>query len=179
MRHYSILIILIGLTLACKTEKSKSDNINIEEPIEIVKEKPDSVVEQEIQLTLTSEASYGYIKDMELRQGQKLIKVDFIQFYDGDRAVQEAVKRGHAEYDIEDNGDTTYFVYNDYYIVNDNPKLRLFVINDSTEINLIEHYGVKINFDSIQVSMNSLKYVPFYLETKNGVLSLLNEIYTP
>lgn len=116
---------------------------------------------------------------MELTQGQKLIQVDFIQFYDGDRAVQEAVKRGDAEYDIEESGDTTYFVYNDYYIANDNPKLRLFAINDSTEMNLIEHYGVTVNFDSIQVSMNSLEYVPFYLETKNGIVITLNEIYTP
>jgi hypothetical protein len=179
IKHYSILIILFGLTLACKTEKSKSDNLDNEEPIEIAKEKSDCLAETEIQLALSSEASYGYIKDMELRQGQKLIHVDFIQFYDGDRAVQEAVKRGDAEYDIEENGDTTYFVYNDYYIANDNPKLRLFAINDSTEINLIEHYGVKVNFDSILVSMNSLKYVPFYLETKNGIVTTLNEIYTP
>ena len=87
-----------------------------------------------IEVTMESDSSYCYIKDALIINNRTFLKVDFIQFFTFDRALEEALKRGDADYNIEENGDTTYLVYNDYYIANDNPEIRTFELTASTNI---------------------------------------------
>lgn len=184
-------IAFIGLFFSCSTDSQKE---NSKQEIQIESENGDSTSQKaelsdttnlqensdEIKLTTTSDSSYCYIKDVINQNNRTYVKVDFIQFFMFDKAIEEAKKRGDAEYDIEENGDTTYFVYNDYYIANDNQKLRIFRLTDSTEIEFLEVLGdTAISFKQTDKVMERVEFSPFVIKTIDGKATDLKEIYTP
>ena len=186
-----IYIAFIGLFFSCSTDSQKE---NSKQETQFESENGDTTSQKveltdttdlqenadEIKLTMTSDSSYCYIKDVINQNNRTYLKVDFIQFFRFDKAIEEAKKRGDAEYDIEENGDTTYFVYNDYYIANDNPKLRTFKLTDSTKIEFLEVLGdTGIDFKNTDKAINRVEFSPFIIETEHGRILSLKEIYTP
>ena len=140
-----------------------------------------SVDSDEIMLTKSTDSSYCFIKDVIVKKNKTYIKVDFIQFYRDERAVAEAKKRGAAEYDIDEKGDTTYFVYNDYFIVNNNPKLRTFILTDDSKIEFIEWLDAPIPNPKMitNKTLKRLKLSPYLIKTENGQIKELKEIFIP
>ncbi|MFT5581496.1 MAG: hypothetical protein ACI9G9_000747 [Psychromonas sp.] len=190
LRHI-IYIAFIGLFFSCSTDSqrensnketlSESDNggstsqtVELSDATEL-EDKSD-----EIKLTKTSDSSYCLIKEVFNQNNGTYLKVDFIQFYTFEQAIEEAKKRLDAEYDIEENGDTTYFVYNDYYIANDNPKLRTFRLTDLTKIEFLEVLGdTATNFKNAKKAMKRVEFSPFIIVSEVGKITRLKEIYTP
>ncbi|GAA0720366.1 hypothetical protein GCM10009430_20460 [Aquimarina litoralis] len=75
-----------------------------------------------------------YVKRVFRNNGVIFIEADFIEFYKGKKAVQKAKENNDAEYDIDKNGDTLYFLYKNYYVSNLNAKLRRLELNDKVRI---------------------------------------------
>jgi len=184
-------IVFTGLFYSCSPEIQEK-NLNpikqvqsIEDTSKIERTTPLSATNtqenrNEIILTMTSDSSYCYIEDVINHDNFTYLKVDFIQFLMDDKAIEEAKKHGEAAYDIEENGDTTFYVNNDYYIVNDNPKLRLFMLTDSTDIEFHELFGETVtDFKNSEEAMNRVRFSPFIIVTKDGTVTDLHEIFVP
>src|SRR5882757_10067776 len=74
--------------------------------------------------TASAAGQYCYIKKVYARSDAMYIDADYIQFLMDDDAVKAAKKHGEAQMDIGQKGDTSWYVPDDYYILNDNPKIR-------------------------------------------------------
>ncbi|GIV45409.1 MAG: hypothetical protein KatS3mg036_0227 [Ignavibacterium sp.] len=61
---------------------------------------------------------FCYIKRLYETDSANFIEVDLVNLLTGDSAIAEAKKFGDAEYEINENGDTLWFLPNDYYIMN-------------------------------------------------------------
>lgn len=83
---------------------------------------------------LKYERRYCYVKRVFESNETVFAEVDFIEFYKGRRAVQEAKKMGEAEYDIDKKGDTLYFLYNNYYISNQNSKTIILELDNKARV---------------------------------------------
>lgn len=70
-----------------------------------------------------AKGQYCYIDKVYTKGDTSYIEADYVQFLMGKEAVAAARKRGDAE-PIVTNGDTTYSLPTDYYILNENKKLR-------------------------------------------------------
>lgn len=79
---------------------------------------------------------YYYINNIDKIDSIYYIDVDFIEVLTGDSAVIVAKKHGQAEYEISEQGDTTWFVPNDYFVLNEK--------SDSVKIPLDENCKIVI-----------------------------------
>jgi hypothetical protein len=70
---------------------------------------------------------FGYIKAVELETSPATLEFDLAYLLKGDEANQEAAKRGYPTP-----------VDNDYFIVNDNPRLRTLPLAESVKIRLLD-----------------------------------------
>ncbi|MEO5776758.1 MAG: hypothetical protein ABIQ27_07630 [Flavobacterium sp.] len=66
------------------------------------------------------------------KDNKTFIKSDFVQYLTGDRAIEAAKKSGEADFIIK-NGKKVYAVPNDYFIVNENKKIRTFELDKKVE----------------------------------------------
>lgn len=176
MKFLLNIILLLLLSSCSNTEKNNKTTRKLSKNKVIVKDS----ISKTSSFTLTSDSSYCYITDIIINNDEVLLEVDFIQFFTFDEALIEAKKRGKAEYNIDEKGDTTFMVYNDYFITNDSPKLRYFKITDSTKIKYIKEFG-EVPFYETQLNkyLKRVAYSPFNIKTKNGLIKSLEEIYIP
>ncbi|MCX8106317.1 MAG: hypothetical protein N3D80_10655 [Ignavibacterium album] len=65
------------------------------------------------------ETNHYYINSIYEIDSIYFLNVDFIEVLTGDSAIVIAKNRGQAEYEISEQGDTTWFVANDYFIFNE------------------------------------------------------------
>ncbi len=68
------------------------------------------------------------------KDGTVFIETDYIEYFEGKEAVKRAKENDEAEYDIDKNGDTLYFLYNNYYVHNKNPLIRILELDDKVRI---------------------------------------------
>ncbi|SEK55777.1 hypothetical protein SAMN04487910_0814 [Aquimarina amphilecti] len=83
---------------------------------------------------LKFQKQHCYVKNVFRTNGVIFIEADFIEYYKGRKAVKKAKENNDAEYDIDKNGDTLYFLYDNYYVSNTNTKLRRLELNDKVRI---------------------------------------------
>ncbi len=137
--------------------------------------------EEQSGIQITNESGsmkYCYIVELKEEKGERYLVADFVQFLYGDKAVEVAKKRGFAEFDIEENGDTVYSVTNNYVILNDNPKLRTFRLPENTYIRVIDfskESRVRENVSPSKISTDGLYTITY----TNGVLDSIWEEYLP
>lgn len=62
---------------------------------------------------------YCYLYNIKKIDSIYFLNVDFIKVLTGDSAIIVAKKHGQAEYEISEQGDTTWFVPNDYLVLNE------------------------------------------------------------
>lgn len=67
------------------------------------------------------------------RDGAIWIDADYVQFLMGDAAIAAARKKGAADMDIDKKGDTVWSVPDDYFILNENKKIRSLKLADDME----------------------------------------------
>ncbi len=98
------------------------------------------------------------------------VEVDFIEYYYGKRAVMKAKEFGEAEYDIDKNGDTLYFLYKNYYINNQNPSTRVLEVDDRAQVRIDNINQISKGFP-LKAFQKIITDKPILiLETNNGVV---------
>jgi len=88
------------------------------------------------QSKLDFERRYCYVDRVFERNEAIFAEVDFIEYYQGKKAVMKAKEYGDAEYDIDKNGDTLYFLYKNYYINNINSNTKILEIDDRAQVRI-------------------------------------------
>ncbi|QIX60478.1 hypothetical protein HER32_04460 [Hymenobacter sp. BT18] len=129
--------------------------------------------------------NHGYLRRVYQQKGQYYATVDYIQFLTGEAAVAAARRKGDAAEDVSQDGDTTYSVFNDYYIINDSPRLRTVRLSPTATITLwrsaetgLEEYPAT-PAQLQEKDAQALGLSPFIIETRQGLAVSLSQQYVP
>jgi hypothetical protein len=110
--------------------------------------------------------------------GPVTVRFDLAYFYTGERAEQEAAERGDE-------------VANDYYIVNDNPRLRTLPLADDVEVKYVlasqccelQPWDIDPWLEAIGLSTNPSDYpgrnVPWWFTVEGGQITRIEQQYLP
>jgi len=109
------------------------------------------------------EGQYCFIEKVYEKEGTAFIDADFIQFLMGKAAVAAARKRGDAE-PVVTNGDTTWSVPNDYYILNENRKIRTLALKPGFLLTTVSQPAEK--------EMSGVEYLKKYAKDGLFILTL-------
>ena len=75
------------------------------------------------QSTVTAKETV-YITEIKTNGKAPVISVDYVQMLTGKPAINAAKLAGEAEYEVNSKADTTWYVPNDFYLVNKNKAIR-------------------------------------------------------
>ncbi|WBA43656.1 hypothetical protein [Hymenobacter canadensis] len=175
-----LLLAPVLLLAACTSTDRESSGQSMAETI------PDDLKSEQSTTEAVGETgrSHAYIRRFYQQNGQYYVDVDYVQFLSGEAAVAAARRKGDAAVDVV-KGDTVYSVFNDYYIVNDNPKLRTFPLAAAATFTLwrsSENGLERVPATPAKLQANvprTLTLSPFIIETKQGVAVRLDEQYVP
>jgi hypothetical protein len=135
-----------------------------------------------------------YITDIFSKAGDNFIKIWPIKFLWGLDAITEAKKDGVADFDIDTvSNDTTWWVPNDYHIVNRDTSELKFIISDKVKVSICENGAVlkKITLKELQINPSYYKdihmqgktediyYSPYFITIENGKVTIIQETYIP
>jgi hypothetical protein len=121
---------------------------------------------------------FVYVKSALRRDdGSTTVRFDLAYFYRGDRALEEAAERGDE-------------VLNDYYIVNDNPKLRTLPLADDVKVKYIpESLCCELQQGNIDAWLEAVletnptdypgKNVPWWFTVEGGEITRIGQQYLP
>lgn len=99
------------------------------------------------------ETNHYYINSIYEIDSTYFLNVDFIEVLTGDSAIIVAKKHGQAEYEISEQGDTTWFVANDYFILNETSDSVKIPIDENCKI-IIYISDETTNFQPNEKSIN-------------------------
>lgn len=125
---------------------------------------------------------YVFITNIVQRKDINYIDADYIQYLTGDEAVEAAKKAHQADTFQTEDGKTHIDVPNDYFIVNENNKIRRLILAKDCVFELI------INPDRTHpITNNSLESIkkiykdsPFILTFNDkGLISKIKEVFLP
>ncbi|GAA4278849.1 hypothetical protein [Aquimarina mytili] len=122
---------------------------------------------------------YCYIKRAFKSNDVIFVEVDFIEYYYGKRAVKKAKEFGDAEYDLDKNGDTLYFLYKNYYINNQNPSTRILEIDDRAQVRVESINQISKGFPLKAFQKIITNKPVLILETNNGVVYKITQQKLP
>jgi len=128
--------------------------------------------------------SHGYVRRFYQKNGQYFVDVDYIQFLSGEAAVAAARRKGDAQEEVV-KGDTVYSVFNDYYIVNDDPEVRTLRLDTEATFTFWRsgENGLKrvpASPAKVQTDVPKVLFLsPFIIETQQGVAIRIAEQYVP
>ena len=125
------------------------------------------------------ERQFTFIKKVSTSGSKKTIVADYAQLLTGDAAAAAATAHGDESPPP-----------NDYYIVNDNPKLRTLSVLADAEVKLTTKsdgttagpngYPVSLaEFASLFNSTPAIRSSPYYVTLTDGKVSLISEMYVP
>jgi len=171
---YRIYIYFLLISLfSCNTKEKKENDFDKKE----LTKKNEKILTKE-----KFEKKYCFVKDIYEQNGKYFIKADYIDFLFGSEAVERAKENGEADFDISESGDTIYFVYDDYYVSNQNPKIRTLEINKNALIEILdfsttENYRKLTNILEFKNEIENDRIM--ILRIKNGIVIKMKEQYTP
>jgi hypothetical protein len=128
--------------------------------------------------------NHGYVRRFYQKNGQYYVDVDYVQFLNGEAAVAAARRKGDAQEEVV-QGDTVYSVFNDYYIVNDNPQVRTLQLDSEATFtfwrsgeNGLERFPASPA--KVEAKVPKILFLsPFVIETQQGIVTSLAEQYVP
>ena len=125
---------------------------------------------------------FCYIKKFYQEGNTQYIDADYIQFLFGEKAVAAARKHDDAEMEVK-NGDTSYYVLNDYYVLNENTRLRKLALSPDVSCYTISWGGPsvlleKTSLTKLQSNYNAGNYYILILD-KQHVVTSIKEQYVP
>jgi hypothetical protein len=178
MKHFFLSLCLLALA-ACSSERESAGRK--------VTEVVPRAVRGEVSTTETvgeTGRNHGYVRRFYQEQGQYYLTVDYIQFLHGEAALAAARRKGDAIAEVQ-NGDTVYSVFNDYYIINDNPQLRTLRLADEATFTFwrsgetgLEQYSAS-PAEVLARNADALRLSPFIVETRQGLVTSATEQYVP
>ena len=83
------------------------------------------------------ENNYSLVINIYNENNKHFIDADYIQYFTGKKAIEEAKKRNEADKFII-NGQTVYSVPNDFYIVNENDKIRKLEVSNDVKLDYLK-----------------------------------------
>ncbi|WP_103068431.1 hypothetical protein [Aquimarina sediminis] len=128
---------------------------------------------------LKFERQYCYINKVYQSNDVVFIEADYIQYYQGKKAVRKAKEYGNAEYDIDKKGDTLYFLYNNYYIHNQSSRLRVLELDDKAKVRIGNINQISYGFP-LKAFQKVISDKPvLVLEINNGIVYKITEQKLP
>ncbi|MDD5448502.1 MAG: hypothetical protein PHO53_04985 [Actinomycetota bacterium] len=131
------------------------------------------------------EKAVGYIKAVYEKDGKRYLDIDYVQLFFGDEAIKAMIEDGKCPPDA----DPSYYVPNDWYVRNQNPKIRTFEIakdalittttrldGSSTEGRIISYKELKQLFALYPWLSTS---APFHIQATDGRITILAEQFIP
>ena len=129
--------------------------------------------------TNTEGLQVAFITAINTKGNDIVIEADFVQMLTGKAAVTAAKKKGEAEYDINKKKDTVWYVPNDYFILNENNKLRKLPVTNSVEIYFVNEGTSAVSKSNIAKLKKTYTAKLFKLTIFKGSVIKIAEIYTP
>ncbi|WP_300596760.1 hypothetical protein [Niabella sp.] len=120
-----------------------------------------------------------WINQVAVQNKVNVLVVDYVTMLTGSRAVKAAREAGDAEFEDKHNGDTTWYVPNDFYIENKSRKLRTLPVADSCAIQLIRVGGTRLYKSDLAQLKKGYAGNLYRLEIVLGKIVKLTEVYTP
>lgn len=120
-----------------------------------------------------------FITDVNSVNRVTVISVDYLEMLTGKAAVRAARKNGEAEFDINAKGDSTWYVPNDYYVVNNNKTIRKFELSRNADILIIKENGSTLTKSTIKLLKNNYKDQLFTINLNDKKIVQIKQIYTP
>ena len=118
-----------------------------------------------------------YIKKAFRQDGVVFVEVDFIEYYEGRKAVQKAKEFNKVEYDINKEGDTVYFLYDDYYIHNPRKMMDRLELSQNAKLANVNQISSGFPLKALQQLIKDNPVM--LLETYNGVVFRIREQKIP
>lgn len=150
---------------------SPSDNIE-----NVKKEEEDG---KEGKSKLKFERKYCYINKVYKSNNVVFIEADIIEYYQGRKAVKKAKELGKAEYDLDKNGDTLYFLYNNYYIHNQSSKSKILELDDKARVKIENINQISSGFPLKALQKVIADRPVLILEINNGIVYKITEQKLP
>lgn len=124
---------------------------------------------------------YAFITNIIERPDSTYLDADYIQYLTGDSAVAAAAKKGDLDTTQNADGTVSTDVVNDYYILNDNKRVRRIPIATDCRYDLLLSMDrvVKINENSLESLKKIYKETPFLLTIENGEIIEVKEVFIP
>lgn len=175
--HLTLIVVLI--ICSCNSSESNKESKISEGELNtsLIGESTNS-----IPIDLISESRYAYIKEVVESNSSLYIKVDYVDFLTGKKAM-EAEWRDKAYF--VDGTDTISNITDSYYISNINPKIRTFKMDKSAKIeNIIDSDGPHKMYPSKLLNLEQLKkYMDvntlLYFHIKEDIIKSIDERFLP
>jgi len=107
------------------------------------------------------------------------IEVDMIEYYEGKEAVEKAKEYGDAEFDIDKNGDSLFFLYNKHYIKNDTTKTIILELDEKVKVKT-DYINQISNGFSLKALQNIIPNHPILrIKLKDGIVYAITEQNLP
>lgn len=125
------------------------------------------------------EKSMAYVKNLQVKNGELIVSVDYVQWFFGGAAVK-AYRQDHP-LEKED-------FPMPYYIRNNSSKIRTFKISPKASFTLQTnstqdiHWNESVNADTFRkfvLSRGIPHQLPFHIEVTNGIVTKITEQYIP
>jgi hypothetical protein len=159
-----------ALILSCE-KNAECINIYLDQILSTFKFTTPAATEESKQL--------GYIKSFTKTDKTYSLTIDYVEMLSGDQAIQAMINAGEC-----DNTDSCDLP-NDYYISNENAKLRTFTINPNTKVQLSilsDNQTLSLDeFSQIFTSKNDdyRKTAPYWITLENDQITHIEEQYLP
>ena len=126
---------------------------------------------------IKGEKRYCYIDRVFSQDETAFIEADYLDYYEGKKAVTMAKENGDAEFDVSKEGDTVYFLYNDYYISNQNTRTRILELDANIKIRGINQISNGFSFKAFEGMIQ--KQPLFEIKVDNGIVYEIKEQKLP
>jgi len=155
---------------AYRSSLDTSDSIENElaDSSDIAKSELHKLADSDTIKKLKFERKHCFVKKVFRKNGVIFIEADFVSYFEGKKAVEKAKENNEAEYDIDKDGDTLYFLYDNYYLYNANTNVRRLEINDKARVQGINQIS---NGFPLKAFENSIADNPIMvLEINDGII---------
>jgi hypothetical protein len=113
-----------------------------------------------------------------LRIIKKYIDADYIQYLTGNQAIEEAKKNGDADVIII-NGIKKYSIPDDFYVLNENKKIRKLELSNNIKIDLIDNSKSSGKDSIFNYFKNNYDDRIYILELSGGKVINIKEVFIP
>ncbi|SHF34822.1 hypothetical protein SAMN05444377_10728 [Flavobacterium fontis] len=132
------------------------------------------------EIIIKQEQNYCLISSVYVENNKHYIEADYVQYLTGEKAIEAAKKNGDADVFMI-NGRKEYDIPGDFYIVNENTKIRKLEVSNKVKIELV---GLNESINENQIKTfdnlkNDFKNRLFLLTIENDKIIEIKEIFTP